>query len=161
MDTNKYIDSYNRFINKIRKSTAYSVTHDMIRDAILKTGIDPSLPYEEDEIIENVCDIFDEIKKQVPQITLYRVIVADNKDDIDIDNVGIHFCLSEEDINPVEIGLGDTDDGTSWLLKCVVDQSCIDVLQTIAQNMEYPMEREVSLKKNCDVGVLDIIEFTG
>jgi len=85
--------------------------------------------------------------KSLPnELTLYRMIYVDNKDDINMKEPGSHYSMDKENLvnfHDYAIGIGDE----KYLLTVVANKSLIDAQATISNNILYPNEKEITLNK--------------
>jgi hypothetical protein len=85
--------------------------------------------------------------KSLPnQLILYRIIYIDGKDNINMKEPGSHYSMDKENLvnfHEYAIGIGDE----KYLLTVVADKSLIDAQTTISNNILYPNEKEITLKK--------------
>jgi hypothetical protein len=81
-------------------------------------------------------------------IVLYRIIFVNSEDEIIKDRPGSHYMMDKEHlldthyINVKNLSQGDQ----CYLMTVVANKSMVDVFQTIATNIIYPTEKEVTLK---------------
>ena len=103
----------------------------------------------EKPLVDNLKDLPDEI-------ILYRIVVADSKSDIDLEQVGSHYSMDKPsllDSHSYVTGYGEN----YFLLKVKVPKKLIDKNETILNNILYPNEKEVTLKnKGRGIEVLSI-----
>lgn len=104
--------------------------------------------------------------KNVPAIVyLYRVLVFDRDKTIDIDHakVGTHFVSSPDHITNDFIdtvwGDYDPDEYRAVLLHCKVNRDEIDWGATVWHAIQYPEEKEFTLKDGANVQITDIEDF--
>ena len=85
------------------------------------------------------------IKSLPEKITLYRILKADSKEDIDTEELGSHYSPNKKDLlfsHSYVTGIGDN----TFLVTVIADKSQVDFFQTIHNNILYPNEQEVTLK---------------
>lgn len=142
---------------------------DDITDSILiefqdKMGIEPEGSEINNEQLEKVIDTFNYIRNSVNPMTLYRILISETEEQINLDSVGIHFTISEDNLDEFrfleDIGINDNEEEFPiWKLTCKVNKDDIDVYNTIATNFRFPLEGEVMLKPNSKVDVIGVEEF--
>lgn len=82
------------------------------------------------------------------------------KEDIDLQNAGRHYTLDYMYMDAHFLdNIGIYEYLPMWLLTCEVKKDDIDIIHTLATNIQYPSENEVSVKPNSKVNVIDIKEF--
>lgn len=106
-----------------------------------------------EELIQFVKNLPDPVK-------LYRIIVADSKDDINTNELGSHYSISRKDLISSHSYL--TGQGEKYFLVTVNSpKKLIDVKETITNNILYPNEQEITLKnKGKGVEVVSIRKVT-
>ena len=89
-------------------------------------------------------------------VKLYRIVVVDDKNDINTTYPGFHYSTSQKDLldsHSYLTGYGDK----YFLMAVSADKKLIDVNSTIHNNILYPNENEVTLKnKGKGVKILSI-----
>jgi len=112
--------------------------------------------FDEESAIEELKFIVDNLKDLPNEIILYRIVVADSKSDIDLEQVGSHYSMDKHsllDSHSYVTGYGEN----YFLLKVKVPKKLIDRNETILNNILYPNEKEVTLKnKGRGIEVLSI-----
>jgi len=99
-----------------------------------------------EDIDSELKNLIDYIESLPEKITLYRILKADSKEDIDLEELGSHYSPKKEDLlssHSYVTGIGDD----TFLVTVIADKSQIDFFQTIHNNILYPNEQEVTLKK--------------
>ena len=114
-----------------------------------------------DEQLEIVSDTIRDINNNSDPLTLYRIVINKDKNSINLNDVGIHFTMNEDNLDDFrfldDIGIhNNEDDLPLWVLTCEVRKEDIDVYNTIVTNFRYPFENEVMLKPNSKVEVMKI-----
>lgn len=112
--------------------------------------------FDEDSAVEELKIIVDYLKNLPDEIILYRIVVADNKSDINLEQVGSHYSMDKNsllDSHSYVTGYGEN----YFLLKVKASKKLIDKNETILNNILYPNEKEVTLKnKGRGIEVLSI-----
>jgi len=154
----KTFESYkeNPIVELLKNIHVDYVTLDMVAEFLEYQGISAEKNFTEEEVEEHLIHHITKIKKSNNPITLYRIISAESIDDIDENNLGIHYTLNEmymDDHFLMEIGIDDEQE--LFLFKVEVDKKYIDVINTLKTNIEWITESEVTLYPNSKVKVLD------
>lgn len=79
------------------------------------------------------------------ELTLYRIIVADKKEDINLKKPGSHYSDSRKDLktsHSFTSGYGEN----KFIIKVKADKSLVDVNATLSNRILYPNENEITLK---------------
>lgn len=112
--------------------------------------------FDEDSAVEELKIIVDYLKNLPDEIILYRIVVADNKSDINLEQVGSHYSMDKNsllDSHSYVTGYGEN----YFLLKVKASKKLIDKNETILNNILYPNEKEITLKnKGRGIEVLSI-----
>jgi len=98
-----------------------------------------------DEAVERVLEIKNHLKGLPNKVKLYRIVVVDGVEEIDLIEPGSHYTLSREQL----IGSYNILTGVGmeyYLLTVLADRELIDVDSTIINNILYPNEEEITLK---------------
>jgi hypothetical protein len=82
------------------------------------------------------------------KIILYRIIFVNSEDEIIRDRPGSHYMMDKEHlIDTHYINIKNLPQGSEcYLLTVEADKKMIDQFQTIATNIVYPSEKEITLK---------------
>jgi hypothetical protein len=106
--------------------------------------------YDEEYAKEDLIDLVSYLNKLPSTLKLYRIICADDINEIDRISVGSHYSPNKNNL------LRDHYEGGSihshcfgvkvFLLTVEVDKTKMDVLQTLSNNILYPHEEEITLK---------------
>ena len=116
--------------------------------------------YSEEDANNEIDDILSWIEGFPKKITLYRIIRADNENDIDTEYPGNHYSMDRKSlINNKDFshGIGDR----VFLLKVSVDKRYVDKAETLKNNIMYPNEKEVTLTKGgLGAKIVDILDIT-
>lgn len=93
------------------------------------------------------------------ELKLYRVILADDKKDIDFKQPGSHYSTNRRnlmDSHYFATGVGNK----TFLLTVLVDKSLVDEEETLHNRVLYPNENEITLKnKGKGVKIISIKEL--
>lgn len=93
------------------------------------------------------------------QMKLYRIILADDKTDIDFKQPGSHYSTSKKDLmnsHYFTTGVGDK----TFLLTVLADKSLFDKEQTFYNRALYPHENEITLKnKGKGIKIISVKEL--
>lgn len=93
------------------------------------------------------------------ELKLYRVILADDKKDIDFKQLGSHYSMNRKSLvnsHYFATGVGNK----TFLLTVLVDKSLIDKDETFHNRVLYPNENEITLKnKGKGVKIISIKEL--
>ncbi len=112
--------------------------------------------FNEDSAIDELNNIIYSLKQLPNEIILYRIIVADSKSDIDLNEIGSHYSMDKYsliDSHSYLTGYGDN----YFLIKVKAPKKLIDKNETILNNILYPNEKEITLKnKGRGVEVISI-----
>lgn len=101
--------------------------------------------FDEDSAVEELKIIVDYLKNLPDEIILYRIVVADSKSDINLEQVGSHYSMDKNsllDSHSYVTGYGEN----YFLLKVKASKKLIDKNETILNNILYPNEKEITLK---------------
>ena len=116
--------------------------------------------YSEEDANNEIDDILSWIDGFPKKITLYRIIRADSKNDIDTEYPGNHYSMDRKSLiknKDFSHGIGDK----VFLLKVSVDKRYIDKSETLKNNIMYPNEKEVTLTKGgLGAKIVDILDIT-
>jgi len=87
-----------------------------------------------------------EYYKNLPdEVTLYRIVMVDDKNDIDYEHPGSHYSSSRKDlINNYSFTTGSGKNG--YMMTVKASKKHIDVPESISNNILYPNENEITLK---------------
>jgi hypothetical protein len=105
------------------------------------------------EELESLIKWFKSLPKE---LTLYRIIVADNKEDVNIKKPGSHYSTDKKNLkssHSFASGYGKN----KFILTVKADKSLIDADLTLSNRILYPNENEITLKnKGEGVEILSI-----
>jgi len=154
----KKFESYkeNPIVETLKNIHVDDVTLDMVSVFLEYQGISAEKIWDEEEVEEHLIKHITAIKKSNNPITLYRIVSADNLENVDENNLGIHYTLDDMYIDEhflMDIGIDDEQD--LFIFKVEVDKKYIDVINTLKTNIEWITENEVALYPNTKVKVLD------
>jgi hypothetical protein len=100
-----------------------------------------------DEAEEKLDSLIDYIKNLPDPVKLYRILVVDSKEDINTEELGSHYSTDRRDLISSHSYL--TGSGEKYFLVSVkAPKKLIDINETISNNILYPNENEITLKKN-------------
>lgn len=100
-----------------------------------------------DEAEEKLDSLIDYIKNLSDPVKLYRILVVDSKEDINTEELGSHYSTDRRDLISSHSYL--TGSGEKYFLVSVkAPKKLIDINETISNNILYPNENEITLKKN-------------
>lgn len=90
-------------------------------------------------------DIISYLNNLPDPVKLYRILVADSKDDININQLGSHYSTNKKDLISSHSYL--TGHGEKYFIVTVKSpKKLIDINETIVNNILYPNENEITLK---------------
>jgi len=94
--------------------------------------------------LNNITDFYDNLPET---LTLYRILFAGSKDEIDVQYPGSHYSMNKKDLLKNHYGsLRDSSYGNNaYLIKLKAQKQLIDVYESIKNNILYPNEQEVTL----------------
>lgn len=102
--------------------------------------------------------IINKVKKLPDEITLYRLLNVDDKDEIDQKKLGSHYSKVKKDLLSSHYFV-DAGKEKYFLVKVKANKSMVDMMATLENNILYPNEQEITLKnKGKDVEILSIKE---
>lgn len=151
------------------KSTKKEITLDNITDDDIKNIVSnagyinlDSEHIDEEDAMEHVRDTLARLRQQPNTMTLYRIVAVDKVEDINKDKVGKHYVLDKWMVcGDLVLSAGVNPEGEKevYVLTVEVDKKWIDLKYTILTNYSYMTEKEVSLKDNAKVKILNIEHF--
>jgi len=110
---------------------------------------------------ENLKNLINMFNKLPNTLTLYRVVFLENKNDLNTIQLGSHYVLSKNDLDGshyTEPHLNSK--GQPFILTVKANKNDIDVIETFKYNMQYPNEKEITLKnKGKGVNLISIKQF--
>jgi hypothetical protein len=98
----------------------------------------------------------DKVKNLPDELTLYRVLNVDKKEDINKEQLGSHYSDKKKDLMSSHYFV-DGGEENYFLVTVKAKKSMVDIMATLENNILYPNENEVTLK-NKGKGV-DIISI--
>jgi hypothetical protein len=115
--------------------------------------------FDNDDALYQLNDITDFYDNLPETLTLYRVVFAGSKDEIDTQYPGSHFAMDKKDLlDSHYTSLRDSSYGDNcYMIKVKAQKQLIDSYESIKNNILYPNEQEITLK-NKGFGV-DVIEI--
>lgn len=112
-----------------------------------------------DEAKDEVKYLHQWFKSLPDELKLYRIILADDKKDIDFKQPGLHYSTRKKDLMGsyyFATGVGDK----TFLLTVLADKSLVDKEETFHNRVLYPNENEITLKnKGKGVKIISIKEL--
>lgn len=91
-------------------------------------------------------DIVSYVKDLPEELKLYRILSVDSKDDINQEELGSHYSTDRKNLlssHDYVTGSGEE----YYLVTVKVKKSMVDVMETLENNILYPNEKEITLKK--------------
>lgn len=94
-------------------------------------------------------------------LTLYRVVFLQSKKDLRDKELGSHYVLSKNDLDGAHyVKAHKNAKGEPFILTVKANKSDIDEMATLKHNMQYPHEKEITLKnKGANAKLIDIKPF--
>lgn len=118
-----------------------------------------SMDYDKDTAKEELSSLLYWVKSLPPFLTLYRIIWADDKSEINLDELGSHYSMDKKNLissHDYVSGYGEK----KFLVKVKADRNMVDINQTLANNILYPNEKEITLKdEGKGVKILSVLEL--
>ena len=95
--------------------------------------------------LNNITDFYDNLPET---LTLYRILFAGSKDEIDVQYPGSHYSMNKKDLLKNHYGsLRNSSYGDKcFMIKVKVQKQLIDTYESIKNNILYPNEQEITLK---------------
>ena len=109
--------------------------------------------------LNNITDYYDNLPEN---LTLYRIIFAGSKDEIDVQYPGSHYSMNKKDLLKNHYGsLRDSSYGDKcFIIKVKTQKQLIDTYESIKNNILYPNEQEITLKnKGFGAKVIEITQI--
>lgn len=101
---------------------------------------------DKDEAEEQLENILHHIKNLPDPVKLYRILMVDNEENINTEELGSHYSINKRELLSSHSYL--TGSGEKYFLVTVLSpKKLIDLNQTVINNILYPNENEVTLKK--------------
>lgn len=117
--------------------------------------------FDNDDALYELNDITDFYDNLPETITLYRIVFAGTKDEIDTQYPGSHFAMDNKDLlDSHYTSLRDSSYGDNcYVIKVKAQKQLIDSYESIKNNILYPNEQEITLKnKGFGVDVIEIMQ---
>ena len=112
-----------------------------------------------DEAEERLDDLIYYIKNLPDPVKLYRILMVEDKENIDTDELGSHYSTNKRDLLSSHSYLTGTGE-KYYLVSVLSPKKLIDINQTIINNILYPNEQEITLKKKGKgVKIVSVIEI--
>lgn len=120
--------------------------------------------YEYDECInivyEKLNSDYPNGYKNIPStITLYRYIGLENINDLNKNEVGVHFTNNIKYIDDDFIESIRASRNNGYILEITTSSENINIYETIMHNLEYPNENEITLNKNSKLEIVNIQKY--
>ena len=117
------------------------------------------MDYSEDDAKQEVKELESWFDSLPEEIKLYRIVLADDKKDVDLDKPGSHYGMNRRqlvDSHHFATGVGDK----TFLLSVIANKSQIDKEETLHNRALYPHENEITLKnKGKGIKIIHIKEL--
>ena len=117
--------------------------------------------FDNDDALYQLNDITDFYDNLPETLTLYRVVFAGSKDEIDTQYPGSHYATNKNDLlDSHYTSLRDSSYGDNcYVIKVKAQKQLIDSYESIKNNILYPNEQEITLKnKGFGVDVIEIMQ---
>jgi hypothetical protein len=153
------------FIKNLLKKSKESLDESFIRlsedntDNLL--GCLYEMGFDNDEAmyeLNNITDYYDNLPEN---LTLYRIIFAGSKDEIDVQYPGSHYSMNKKDLLKNHYGSlrGSSYGDKCFIIQVKVQKQLIDSYESIKNNILYPNEQEITLKnKGFGAKVIEITQ---
>lgn len=129
------------------------------RQRLINSAI--SMDYSEQDAEDWVDDLIEKYNNLPKNLTLYRIIRADEFRDINLKELGSHYSENKEDLlrnYEFSTGIGDK----VFLFTVKVPSRFVDIQQTMENNILYPNENEITLmNQGKNVKVVQVEDVTG
>jgi|AntDeeMinimDraft_5_1070356.scaffolds.fasta_scaffold03031_3 hypothetical protein len=104
--------------------------------------------YDDSEMSEMYLKkLIDTLRKLPSNLTLYRVVFLEKKSDLRDKELGSHYVLNKKDLdNSHYVEAHSNAKGEPFILTVKVSKNEIDEFATLKHNMQYPHEKEITLK---------------
>ena len=138
-------------INKLNLKSS----NDDIKEYVKKQGINIDTSNStEDETIDRIIDTMEYIRNND---IFYRVVAVENKEDINVNNLGKHYTTSKDRIDSMFLDqIGIDDELPAYIITVRIDKNDIDIEGTIQKATEWTHEDEILLKDDSNVEVIDV-----
>ena len=117
--------------------------------------------FDNDDALYQLNDITDFYDNLPETLTLYRMVFAGSKDEIDTQYPGSHYATNKNDLlDSHYTSLRDSSYGDNcYVIKVKAQKQLIDSYESIKNNILYPNEQEITLKnKGFGVDVIEIMQ---
>jgi hypothetical protein len=117
--------------------------------------------FDNDDAIYQLNEITNFYDNLPETLTLYRVVFAGSKDEIDTQYLGSHYAMNKKDLlDSHYTSLRDSSYGDNcYVIKVKAQKQLIDSYESIKNNILYPNEQEITLKnKGFGVDVIEIMQ---
>jgi len=117
--------------------------------------------FDNDDALYQLNDITDFYDNLPETLTLYRILFAGSKDEIDTQYPGSHYAMNKKDLlDSNYTSLKDSSYGDNcYVIKVKAQKQLIDSYESIKNNILYPNEQEITLKnKGFGVDVIEIMQ---
>ncbi len=128
--------------------------------SLLKIAMETS--FEDERIAKNFISKTINTLNELPnEVTLYRVIFADNKESINTEEIGSHYVLNKRQLEQSHSHISHVGGGKPFMVTVKAPKSLIDVNTTLLNKVKYPHENEITLLNNGrGAQVIRINDFT-
>ena len=131
----------------------------MIMDNFLIKQLMTHMDFTLDEAKDEVKYLHQWFKSLPDELKLYRIILTDDKKDIDFKQPGSHYSTRKKDLmdsHYFATGVGNK----TFILTVLADKSLVDKEETFHNRVLYPNENEITLKnKGKGVKIISIKEL--
>jgi hypothetical protein len=119
---------------------------------------------DEEELFDDLLEKYEEWSKLPNPVTLYRVVAATDEKSVSREEPGPHWTPYEWNLDGdmmMSIGYEDWDDESKpFVIVASVPHDKIDVIKTVAHNMTYQTEHEITVKDNGrGINITDVYEL--
>lgn len=125
----------------------------------LRSQLVTHMDYSEDDAKKEIKYLESWFDSLPEELKLFRIVLADDKKDIDLDNPGSHYGMNRKELvksHQFATGVGDK----TFLLSVIANKSQIDKKETLNNRALYPHENEITLKnKGKGVKIISIKEL--
>lgn len=131
----------------------------MVDDNFIIKQLMTHMDFSQEEAKDEVKYLHQWFKSLPEELKLYRIILADNKNDINFKQPGSHYSTNKRDLmnsHYFTTGVG----SKTFLLTVLADKSLVDKEETFNNRVLYPNENEITLKnKGKGVKIINIKEL--
>lgn len=119
------------------------VSEEIKYDEFLKYGVHDDLDVNKSHLKKLINDF----KKLPNTLTLYRVVFLENKNQLNQQELGSHYVLNKNDLSGSHYSQPHLNSkGQPFILTVKAPKSNIDMVETFKTNMQFPNEKEITLK---------------